>query len=166
MATRYMPDSRQHTRRPNERALHLRYVDLELYQRIRAAARYRNQTLTKWVADVLKLYLDGAATRYSYSGMCEVCKKRAVLSAPVKKGKTKMKPEAEGKMEGETQEAEGKLCRHALQRHPGCMKADFSGHAHGDWWPRSECEIPECRNPGNTRLEKLRDKMISETPRL
>jgi len=128
-------------RQPHQRALHLRWLDDELYQRIYKAAKYRNQTLTHWVAEVLKLYLDGGVSRYV--GTCSVCQKRAALSAPVKvRDKVrKMEEEAQVREKMKTEE-NVRTCRHALARHPGCMKADLSGHAHGPWWPRAECD--EC----------------------
>jgi hypothetical protein len=36
--------------KPNERALHLRWLPLEVYEQIRAAAKYRNQRLSRfWI---------------------------------------------------------------------------------------------------------------------
>ena len=158
----------RYTRGPNQKALHLRWIDDELYQRIYKAAKYRNQTLTRWVSEVLKLYLDGGVSRYV--GTCSVCQKRAALTAPVKKGKTKamMECDREAKSEATSEAARKPTCPHGgFTYHPGCSNPDGS-HCHGPWWPAECCSNEEChrpreRTPGNARLEKLRDKMLAES---
>ena len=126
-------------------------------------AKYRNQSMLRWVTDVLKLYLAGGSSRFV--GTCDVCKRRAALSAPVKKAKAMMmedEAQSQAEVKSEASEEAPRKCRHALQRHPGCLKADFSGHAHGPWWPRSEGSDDACR-PSAVRLEELRRKMQAES---
>jgi hypothetical protein len=146
-------------RRPDQKALHLRYLPVELYEQILKAARYRNMSLTRWCADVLRHYL--AVGSFREAGMCQICKRRVALSAPVKlpkgmtseasrlaRGMTMMDAKGATTMEPKTtkpearQPAQPKTCRHDLAYHPGCRKADGS-HSHGSWWPRERCD--QCR---------------------
>jgi hypothetical protein len=161
-------------RGPHQRALHLRWIEDSLWQQVRAASKYRNQTMVKWVTDILKLYLAGGMSRFV--GTCEICRRRAALSAPVKVKKKNPAQQIRDKIAEEAglktktkpdgnDEAESKPCPfHQLRYHPGCKKPDGT-HNHGPWWPLERCEREECRRPGNARLENLR-RMLAESPGL
>jgi hypothetical protein len=152
-----------YNRKPGQHALHLRWLDDDLFNAIRATAKYRNMRIVTFVSDILRLYLKGGQSHEV--GVCEVCRRRAALSGPTKvQGKVKMKGKGKTQNEGKTKEAP--TCRHGnLTYHPGCLKPDGT-HNHGPCWPREKCEDEACRRAGNARLENLRNRMLSEQPRL
>ena len=136
---------RLYHRSPHERALHLRWVDADLIEKIHQAAKQHNRSTVDFVVGVLKRYLAGNSADQPIA-LCPVCKRRASSPSPLahaapghevnvkQKEKPSAKPEAD---------VEATTCRHRLQRHPSCLNSNGQ-HAHGDWWKREECNDPAC----------------------